>query len=299
MILRWPSIWLALLTASSIAKEDEAWTDYAVPFPGDAADNRDGDIKLNICHRLLTETISLGDSASIGAYRYGGKTGISLGRYNTTPVSLDKGLLVLEYTGGSECPAGGLMSSSISLVCDPGEYDTGAPKLVSIANGCSYFFIWRTRFACPTRPPRGFFGAIGILLTVIVISIPLAIGVAFAYNRLVLHRSDGFAVREIVPSLIDGINYVKDIALIGLLTGIDLIMSGFQRLRNGEGWKAPSRSAGWSASGPAASNYTAWSSSAEETTSLFDDEEEHERDEPLPSPAKTDSNTKPTEATLV
>ncbi|SCV67685.1 BQ2448_5296 [Microbotryum intermedium] len=170
---------------------------------------------LNFCGPVLKETWAVRDSAKIGAYTEGPKSGISLGNFDTTPV-MRNGHLTLTYPGGSSCPnSNAKRTSVIYLQCDS-SWSKQEPELISVVEDCFYVFSFKTPHACPTSFATGIFSSIIVFSLFIVTACFVSFGSAVTYNRYVLHQRGSSSIPSI-EKVRDVVDAVKDF---GIMTGI-------------------------------------------------------------------------------
>ncbi|KAK4687626.1 cation-dependent mannose-6-phosphate receptor, partial [Tremellales sp. Uapishka_1] len=139
--------------------------------------------KLNVCRSIVSETWKLDQPEDVGGFISRPDGDFSLGKMNATlHVSPSTSEPVLIYSGGSQCPVNREISATtaIHFICSPSDFGAGTPTLVATlpagdqANGCQFFFEWKTHVACPTNPKAqletSHYVAFGVILAIAILT---------------------------------------------------------------------------------------------------------------------------------
>jgi len=79
-----------------------------------------------------------------------GSEGVSIGEISTTHLDYTDSILTLTYTGSDLCPSTkSNYKTVIQFLCNE-EDKEGTPTLLS-STGCTYIFLWSTKYACSNR----------------------------------------------------------------------------------------------------------------------------------------------------
>ncbi|KZT30983.1 mannose 6-phosphate receptor domain-containing protein [Neolentinus lepideus HHB14362 ss-1] len=145
---------------------------------------------VNVCRRVTTETWAIEDEKDVAIFKRTTEErgDFSLGSVNTT-LAIHGGNPLLYLTNGSPCPTVSQLraASVIRYICDTSVFAAGQPELIAELPGCSFFFEWRTHYACPTNSNSGTGGAVVVLGTIALILLMLYIVGGTLYNRYVLN----------------------------------------------------------------------------------------------------------------
>ncbi|XP_041831231.1 cation-independent mannose-6-phosphate receptor [Melanotaenia boesemani] len=112
----------------------------------------EGQFYINVCRSLVQQGGSWKCPSSAAACMKNGDKYVSLGQVESGP-TLDKNVLVLQYTGGQACSdeSGSSTRTRTSVIhfkCDKDRVDS-RPDLISVVEQCDYNFVWTTAAACP------------------------------------------------------------------------------------------------------------------------------------------------------
>ncbi|TFK56829.1 mannose 6-phosphate receptor domain-containing protein [Heliocybe sulcata] len=145
---------------------------------------------INVCRSVTTETWAIEEEQDVAVFKRTTEErgDLSLGSVNTT-LAIHDGHPLLYLTNGSPCPTITQLraSSVIRYICDTSVFAAGQPQLIAELPGCSFFFEWRTHYACPTNESGGAGGVVVVLATVALIALMLYIVGGTLYNRYVLN----------------------------------------------------------------------------------------------------------------
>ncbi|KAL8286367.1 hypothetical protein RQP46_004384 [Phenoliferia psychrophenolica] len=180
----------------------------------------------------------------VGAYMEGGRGGISLGQFNTTPSNYG-GTLALTYRDGSVCPNSSSKRGLVILLQCESSWSAGEPVFVSSVDECSYL--------CAQLPSGArVWSAILVFLSFILLAGLVSLCSAIAYNRFILHKR-GTEQFPSVSRAKDGLSAAKDLFIISGIWFLDTLQAAFTKLhairgaRRGGGGTDYSRGA-WSRS---------------------------------------------------
>lgn len=166
--------------------------DMAVDWHANAYDYTGGNFSLNICAPLITKTSRLSRRQNISAiYTNEDEKVFSIGQ-TSTELRFRGKKLVLEYTGGSDCPGDTNYhkSSLILFTCDPAMIGTASVNFIGELNECAYFFEYKTSRACATT--RDVESAVlpgTVFLIILLVAFAVYLVGGCVYSRTVLHQS--------------------------------------------------------------------------------------------------------------
>ncbi|EPQ60276.1 mannose 6-phosphate receptor domain-containing protein [Gloeophyllum trabeum ATCC 11539] len=145
---------------------------------------------MNVCRSVTTETWAIEDEQNVAVFRRTKEErgDLSLGSVNTT-LAVHDGHPLLYLTNGSPCPSIPQLraASVIRFICDTFVFEAGQPQLIAELPGCSFFFEWRSHYACQTNEPNGSGGVVVILGTIALILMMGYLVAGTLYRRFVLN----------------------------------------------------------------------------------------------------------------
>ncbi|KAI6052130.1 cation-independent mannose-6-phosphate receptor [Marmota monax] len=109
---------------------------------------------INVCHRVLPKgkaTSCPEDAAVCAVDKTGSK---NLGKFVSSPTK-EKGNIQLSYSDGDDCGGDKKIATNITLVCKPGDLESGPVLRASRDDGCFYEFEWHTAAACVLSRTEG------------------------------------------------------------------------------------------------------------------------------------------------
>ncbi|KAI0778635.1 hypothetical protein BD413DRAFT_465905 [Trametes elegans] len=148
---------------------------------------------LNVCKPVSEEAWApkVDKPEDVAGFTRHARGDFSLGDVNTTVIVRD-GHPVITLTDGTRCPNAGEQtgSSVIRFICD-GYAGRGQPSLIATLpldeeNACSFFFEWRSEYACPTTEGSFAGRIVSVLAIVAAVLFVLYIIVGTLYNHFVL-----------------------------------------------------------------------------------------------------------------
>ncbi|MBZ3890423.1 Cation-independent mannose-6-phosphate receptor, partial [Sciurus carolinensis] len=109
---------------------------------------------INVCHRVLPEgkATSCPEDAAVCAVDKNGSR--NLGKFVSSPTK-EKGNIQLSYSDGDDCGGDKKIATNITLVCKPGDLESGPVLRASRDDGCFYEFEWHTAAACVLSRTEG------------------------------------------------------------------------------------------------------------------------------------------------
>ncbi|KAG9002784.1 hypothetical protein FRB93_011386 [Tulasnella sp. JGI-2019a] len=144
---------------------------------------------LTVCRAVTSETWNL-DADAVGGFWRAGHGDLSMGKFNSTPVILNDQPYIF-MRDGSQCTKGvdQYASTAIRFVCDAA-VEEGTPQLVARlppdGDPCSFFFEWRTKYACPGTKQAGASGFIAVFSAILFVAFLAYVFGGLLYNRYVL-----------------------------------------------------------------------------------------------------------------
>nr|XP_027795386.1 cation-independent mannose-6-phosphate receptor [Marmota flaviventris] len=109
---------------------------------------------INVCHRVLPKgkaTSCPEDAAVCAVDKTGSK---NLGKFVSSPTK-EKGNIQLSYSDGDDCGGDKKIATNITLMCKPGDLESGPVLRASRDDGCFYEFEWHTAAACVLSRTEG------------------------------------------------------------------------------------------------------------------------------------------------
>ncbi|MBW0488846.1 hypothetical protein O181_028561 [Austropuccinia psidii MF-1] len=183
-----------------------------------AIDEESGDVfKINVCRAVMAEIWNVPSPGLVGIYRSRpNQKDDSLGEFNTTLRPHGNSASIV-YRNGSPCPSNPQvrMGSVISFECADDVWHAGSPVFAGSADGCQFFFTWRTSFACGSLVQRSLRHSLQVMAMALLMIFGVYYILFFFYRRCYLHMrgQDQFPstpMTSITPQISILISKLKD-----------------------------------------------------------------------------------------